>query len=107
MPRNLESLLPEVDLPFLPLPSFPTLGGWRDLGIPDQLLPAPPPFLPLPKGLIMEMEGLDMWTAYAMYPPNVMEEIGTVYGASEAEALEAAEEIHGVNGAVAFKVVRG
>ena len=79
---------------------------WRGLGVPEALLPAPPPFLPLPKGLVMEMEGLASWKAYSLNG-SIMEELGTVYGETELEAIEAAENLARTNGLfTAIKVVR-
>jgi len=65
---------------------------WKGLGVPEELLPAPPPFLPLPKGLVMKVEGLSEWEAYALRG-TTMESLGTVYGESESEAIEAGENI--------------
>jgi len=79
---------------------------WRSLGVPEALLPAPPPFLPLPKGLIMGVEGLPSWRAYSLNG-SMMEDLGTVYGETESEALEAAEGVAQMNGGFsAVKVVR-
>ena len=82
MIRNIRELLPE-----LPSPSSP---NWGDLGLPSFLVPSPPPFLPIPRGLIMEVEGLDEWRAYGLRG-TIMEDLGTVYGEDEDEALEALE----------------
>ena len=79
---------------------------WRSLGVPDALLPAPPPFLPLPKGLVMKVEGLNEWRAYSLNG-SMMEDLGTVYGETESEAIEAAENLARMNGGFsAVKVVR-
>ena len=79
---------------------------WRGLGIPEAMLPAPPPFLPLPRGLVMEVEGLDSWRAYSLNG-SMMEDLGTVYGEIESEAIEAAENLARMNGLfTAVKVVR-
>ena len=79
---------------------------WRSLGIPEALLPAPFPFLPLPKGLIMEAEGLPSWRAYSLNG-STMEDLGTVYAEVESEAIEAAENIARMNGLfTAVKVAR-
>ena len=79
---------------------------WRSLGVPEALLPAPFPFLPLPKGLIMEAEGLPSWRAYSLNG-TIMEDLGTVYGDTENEAIEAAEGVARMNGLfTAIKVVK-
>jgi len=79
---------------------------WRGLGVPEGLLPAPPPFLPLPRGLVMEVEGLGSWKAYSLNG-TIMEDLGTVYGETESEAIEAAENLARMNGGFsAVKVVR-
>jgi len=80
---------------------------WRSLGIPEGLLPAPPPFLPVPRGLVMEVEGLDSWRAYSLNG-NIMEDLGTVYGETEEEAMEALENLVRTNGKSfsALRVVR-
>ena len=79
---------------------------WEGLGIPKALLPACPPFLPIPRGLLMKVEGLDSWRAYSLNG-NVMEDLGTVYGEDEDEAMEAAENVARANGGFsAVKVVR-
>ena len=70
---------------------------WEDIGIPSFLIPAPPPFLPVPRGLVMEVEGLDEWEAYAVRG-TTMESLGTVYGEDEDEAIEAVENVARVNG---------
>ena len=57
----------------------------------EELLPAPIPFLPIPRGLIMSQEGLTAWHAYGVVG-DVMEDLGLVYAESEGEALEAANE---------------
>ena len=71
--------------------------NWTDLGLPNFLVPAPPPFLPVPRGLVMEMEGLDEWEAYALRG-TTMEPLGSVYAEDEEEAIEAAENLARVNG---------
>ena len=71
--------------------------NWEDIGLLSFLIPAPPPFLPIPRGLVMETEGLDEWRAYFL-SGNMMEYLGTVYGEDEAEAMEAAENLARVNG---------
>jgi len=71
--------------------------NWTEFGLPSFLIPAPPPFLPVPRGLVMEVEGLDEWKAYALRG-TTMELLGTVYGDSESDAIEAAENIARVNG---------
>ena len=58
----------------------------------QDLLPAPPPFLPAPRALINIMEGLRPYEAYALNG-NTMEELGTVWAGSEGEAIEAAENV--------------
>jgi len=65
---------------------------WESLGVPDFLLPAPFPFLPIPKGLAMEMEGLRSYRAYVLRDSTV-EDLGTVYGKDREEAIEAAENL--------------
>ena len=65
---------------------------WESLGVPDFLLPAPFPFLPIPKGLAMEMEGLRNYRAYVLRNSTV-EDLGTVYGEDREEAMEAAENL--------------
>jgi len=71
--------------------------NWIDLGLPSFLIPAPPPFLPIPRGLVMKVEGLDEWEAYALRG-TMMESLGSVYGEDEEEAIEAAENLARVNG---------
>jgi len=66
--------------------------NWEDLGLPSFLIPAPPPFLPVPRGLVMEVEGLDEWEAYSLRGTEVVL-IGTVYAEDEMEAIEAGENI--------------
>ena len=63
---------------------------WESLGVPEFLLPAPFPFLPIPKGLVVEMEGLRSYRAYVLRNSTV-EDLGTVYGEDREEAMEAAE----------------
>ena len=63
----------------------------------DFLEPAPFPFIPLPKGLVNKLEGLSPWKAWATRG-NMMEELGTVWGADENEAIEAAENIASKDG---------
>ena len=70
---------------------------WESLGLPSFLIPAPPPFLPVPRGLVMEAEGLDEWEAYALVGTS-MESLGTVYAEDEEEAIEAGENLARVNG---------
>ena len=70
---------------------------WETLGLPSFLIPAAPPFLPIPRGLVMEVEGLDEWEAYGLRG-TMMEVIGTVYGEEEEEAIEAGENLARVNG---------
>ena len=70
---------------------------WESFGLPSFLIPAPPPFLPVPRGLVMEVEGLSEWEAYALNGTK-MESLGTVYGEDEEEAMEAAENLARVNG---------
>jgi len=65
---------------------------WESLGVPEFLLPAPFPFLPIPKGLAMEMEGLRGYKAYVLRDSTV-EDLGTVYGEDREEAMEAAEHL--------------
>ena len=81
--------------------------NWEDFGLPSFLVPAPPPFLPVPRGLVMEAEGLDEWEAYAL-KGTTMERIGVVYGDGEIDAIEAAENLARVNGNgfTAVKVMR-
>lgn len=74
------------------------LGGngprWEDLGIPEGMLPAPPPFLPVPRGLIRRMEGLGKsWTVQVLKADNTMEVVGAVWGEDKEEAEEAAENL--------------
>ena len=99
MIRNIRELLPE-----LPSPSSP---NWGDLGLPSFLVPSPPPFLPIPRGLIMEVEGLDEWRAYGLRG-TIMEDLGTVYGESELEAIEAGENLARTQGNsfTAIRVIR-
>ena len=82
--------------------------NWIDFGLPSFLIPAPPPFLPVPRGLVMEAEGLDEWEAYALRG-TTMELLGTVYGEDEEEAIEAAENLARSNGngfsAVEVKII--
>lgn len=80
---------------------------WEDIGLPSFLVPAPPPFLPIPRGLVMRMEDLDEWEAYVLHGSS-MESLGTVYGEDEDEAIEAAENLARVrgNGFSAVKVER-
>ena len=77
---------------------------WADIGLPSFLIPAPPPFLPLPRGLVMEIEGLDEYEAYALRG-TTMESLGSVYGDSELDAMEAAENLARTNGHM-FSAVR-
>ena len=67
--------------------------GFEEVGIPGSLIPAPFPFLPLPKGLINEVGGLGSWRAYVLKEDNIVEDIGQVWGVSREEAEEAAENI--------------
>lgn len=78
---------------------------WEDLGVPTQVVPAPPPFLPIPKGLVMKMEGLDTWSVLGLRG-NRMEEVGKVFAEDESEAFDAADNKYGGNGYRALKVVR-
>ena len=71
--------------------------NWEQIGLPSFLIPAPPPFLPIPRGLVMEIEGLDEWEAYSLRG-TTMEPLGTVYGDSELDAIEAAENMARING---------
>ena len=70
---------------------------WESLGVPDFLLPAPFPFLPIPKGLAMEMEGLRSYRAYVLRDSTV-EDLGTVYGRTREEAEEALENLVEIKG---------
>ena len=70
---------------------------WELLGVPEFLLPAPFPFLPIPKGLAMEMEGLRGYRAY-MLKGSTVEDLGIVYGKDREEAMEAAENIAELKG---------
>jgi len=79
---------------------------WEGLGIPSKILPAPPPFLPVPRGLVMQIDGLEEWTVYALRPPNIMEEVGVVYGETKREAEEAAENRFRGPGILALQVER-
>jgi len=81
---------------------------WEDLGVPVDLIPAPFPFLPLPRGLVNRIEGMGSWSAYALRPGNIMESLGTVWGMDEEEALEALENLCEVEGITysALKVER-
>jgi len=72
---------------------------------PEFWAPAPPPFLPLPRGLIMKKEGLDGWAAYGIQG-NELVSLGEVFGEDEEEALEAAKEAgKGLGIFSAYKVV--
>ena len=70
---------------------------WATLGLPSFLIPAPPPFLPVPRGLVMEVEGLSEWEAFALMG-TTMQPLGSVYGEDEEEAIEAAENLARSNG---------
>jgi len=70
---------------------------WESLGVPGFLLPAPFPFLPIPKGLAMEVEGLRSYRAYVLRDSTI-EDLGTVYGADREEAMESAENLAAVTG---------
>ena len=70
---------------------------WESLGVPDFLLPAPFPFLPIPKGLAMGVEGLRSYRAYVLRDSTV-EDLGTVYGEDKEDAEEAAENLALVSG---------
>ena len=71
--------------------------NWEQFGLPSFLIPAPPPFLPVPRGLVMGMEDVDEWDAYILRG-TTMESLGTVYGDSEIDAIEAAENLARSNG---------
>jgi len=71
--------------------------NWEQIGLPSFLIPAPPPFLPVPRGIVMGMENLDEWDAYILRGTS-MEHLGTVYGDSELDAMEAAENIARMSG---------
>lgn len=80
---------------------------WESLGVPEFLLPAPFPFLPIPKGLAMELEGLKSYRAYVLRDSTV-EDLGTVYGADREEAIESAENLASTKGTFdAVGVIRG
>lgn len=70
---------------------------WEGLGLPSFLLPAPFPFLPVPKGLVMDVEGLKSYRAYVLRD-SVAEDLGIVYGENKDEAMEAAENLAEVTG---------
>ncbi len=90
------------------LGNFMTGPNWAELGVPSALIPSPPPFLPLPKGLLMKVEGLGSWKVQVLRPGNTLEEVGTVFAASRLEAEEAAEELVGGGPSVlAIQVARG
>ena len=57
----------------------------------EEMLPSPPPFLPIPKGLLMAQQGLTAWEAFGLVG-NELLALGEVYAESESEALEAANE---------------
>jgi len=65
---------------------------WEKLGVPEFLLPAPFPYLPVPKGLVMKVEGLVPYEAYSLRGSTV-EGLGTVWGEDKNEAMEAAENL--------------
>jgi hypothetical protein len=87
---------------FPSLPTLPNLPGF--LSPVNEFLPAPPPFLPIPKKFVIDSEGLGEWKAYGV-EGNELVDLGSVYGADEDEALEAAENKGKGNGYLAFKVV--
>lgn len=81
------------------------MNAWERIGFPVKMLPAPPPFLPFPRGLIMQKEGLVSWKAYGVQG-NELVLIGEVFGENEQEALEAAGEAgKGMGVFSAYKVV--
>lgn len=71
----------------LPIPKI------EDLGIPRGMLPAPFPFPPFPRVLVNEANGLTSWSAVAVRDMGEMEDLGTVWGITESEAIEAAENV--------------
>ena len=79
--------------------------SWEGMGIPKKVLPAPPPFLPVPRGLIVGMEGLDEWEVYTLRGTQ-MQSVGTVFAETREEAEEAAENSYGGDEARAIEVVR-
>ena len=79
---------------------------WEGLGAPEGLIPSPPPLLPIPRAVVRFMEGLKPWKAYVLREPNVIEDIGLVWGTSKAEAEEAAENLVGGPGVMAVGVMK-
>jgi len=79
---------------------------WEGLGIPSAILPSPPPFLPVPRGIIRGMEGLKGWRVRVLRSPNIMEEVGMVYASSKREAEEAAMNAYEGPGILAVEVMR-
>lgn len=75
--------------------------SWLDigerLGLPDELAPLPFPLLPIPKGLVMKVEGLGRYRAWALRDSTI-EELGYVYGGTKEEAEDAAENAAEVTG---------
>ena len=74
---------------------------WQDIGnrigLPESLEPTPFPLPPLPKLPLYKVNGLEGYKAYALVD-STLEYLGKVYGKSEEEALEAAENIMEVEG---------
>jgi hypothetical protein len=83
-------------------PEIPSVFGFDT----TKLAPAPLPFLPVPRGLIIQKEGLEEWVAYGVQGQELVD-LGTVVGADEDEALEAAERAgkNAGGGFSAFQVV--
>ena len=63
----------------------------------EDILPAPFPFIPLPRFLVNRSNGLRPYKAYSLRGIEV-EYLGTVYGEDKGEAIEAAENLAEVTG---------